>query len=81
MIHTTNTLSRFFMTLGKVDLGEIQKGGGEFFSEKLGGRRLFFRKNKGGQDFFSTKKGGDDFFSGKFSPKPGLGTRYILTGP
>ena len=62
-------------------MGDIKKGGEEFFSKKIreaktffqlknGGRRLFFRKNKGGEDFFSNKKrGAKTFFSGKFFPK------------
>ena len=59
-------------------LGEIKKGGEEFFSKKIrgaktffqlkkGGRRLFFRRNKGGEDFFSTKKRGvKTFFQANF---------------
>ena len=59
-------------------MGEIKKGGGEFFSKKIrraktffqlnkGGRRLFFRKNEGGEDFFFTKKrGAKTFFSQNF---------------
>ena len=54
------------MTLGKAVLGEIKKGAEDFFRQK-----------KGGEDIFRVKKGGEDFFQAIFSPKPGLGTRYI----
>ena len=54
---------------------------GEDFSSENIRAKDFFRKKGVCRLFFRLKKGGEDFFSDKFFPKPGLVTRYILTGP
>ena len=46
-----------------------RQGGGDFFSEKI----------RGAKTFFDLKKVGENFSSGKFFPKAGVGTRFILT--
>ena len=44
-------------------MGEIKKGGGEFFSKKIRGAKTFFHLKKGGEDFFSEKiRGAKTFF-------------------
>ena len=54
-------------------MGEIKKGGEEFFSEKIRGAKLFLTENRGAKTFFQEeaksffrpKKGAVTFFSGK----------------
>ena len=44
-------------------MGEIKKGGEEFFSKKIRGAKTFFQLKKGGEDFFSEKiRGAKTFF-------------------
>ena len=65
MIHTTNTLSRFHDFKVRLFLGEIKKGGEEFFSKKkIWWRRLFSTKKRGRRLIFRKNKGDGDFFSG-----------------
>ena len=52
-------------------MGEIKKGGEEFFPKKIRGQRVFFSIKKEGEDFFSLKiKGVEDFFQANFFQNP-----------
>ena len=57
-------------------MGEIKKGGEEFFSKKIRGAKTFFQLKKGGEDFFLEKiRGAKNFFWQIF---PKTRTRYPI---